>query len=157
MSRQSRHAIPSFIILAVLGVVVIVAVFSPTWGERRHPAVDTFGAELATLGPTEARALGVAWPSNGVVVDGVVAGCLACRSGLMPDDIVVAVNGQPVVDRMQFWTLLSAQPGPTVTLDVVRRGARQQISLPWDAEPNRLGASVASPGAPHNPCAVCPL
>ena len=156
MSRRHSFPIPSFVVLSLLGAAIIFAIFSsPGRSSSRHPAVDYFGAEVATLRPTEARALGVSEQTAGVIVDGIVAGCLASQSGLAPDDIIIGVNGQPVQDDHQFWTRLARGSGPVVALDVVRRGAPQQITVPWQQGQGTGNGTLAA--AQQNPCAVCPL
>jgi S1-C subfamily serine protease len=166
MARPDRFPVASVAVLAVLVAVVIFALFSRASsgdgvgagsGALRHPAVDYFGADVSTLRAREAQSLGVVWPTSGVVVDSVVAGCVACRSGLVPDDLVIAVNGQPVADRPRFWGLLASQPGPVLTLDVVRRGAPRQLTIPWEPDAYPPGAPAAPGAVPPNPCAVSPL
>jgi Do/DeqQ family serine protease len=73
----------------------------------------------ASLGLTEVR---------GVVVREVEQGSPAERAGIRKGDVILAVNGTPVIDGNSFRNMIaSAQPGTEVTLTVFRDGREQQV------------------------------
>ncbi len=78
----------------------------------------------------------------------------AQRAGLRVGDVIMAVNGQAVEssDRLSR-VLANFQPGETVTLDVIRYGARQQFrvrlgEVPSAPAPTRTAAATPQPTPP---------
>jgi serine protease Do len=78
----------------------------------------------------------------------------AQRAGVRTNDVIMAVNGQPVEssDRLSR-VLANFQPGETVTLDVIRYGARQQFQVrlgevPSVPAPTRTAAATPQPTPP---------
>ena len=63
------------------------------------------------------------------VIDSVVAGRPAERAGLLKGDSIVAIDGRPVREWQELIGRVSASAGRTVTLDVVRDGARRSIAV----------------------------
>jgi len=123
----------------------------------RNPIVYQLGTEVMDVGQAEARCLGLSWPARGAIVDCVISGCAASQSGLKLDDIIVAVNGQPVFNRSQFWSLMANQPTSVVTLDVLSGGQQKRITLSSKANPGAAGPGAVQAAALQNPCVVCPL
>jgi Do/DeqQ family serine protease len=67
---------------------------------------------------------------RGVFVAGVGAGSAAERGGLKQDDVIVKLNGKPVIDVNSFRNLISSTaPGTQVSLTVVRNGREQDLRV----------------------------
>jgi len=65
----------------------------------------------------------------GAVIASVVRGSGAEKAGVRPGDLVVAVNGRPIVSGSQLRALVGlVRPGGNVTLDVIRNGERMQMT-----------------------------
>jgi serine protease DegQ len=65
----------------------------------------------------------------GAMIASVVRGSGAERAGLRPGDIIVAINGRPIVSGSQLRALVGlVRPGGNVTLDVIRNGERTQMT-----------------------------
>jgi serine protease Do len=84
------------------------------------------GAELRAVDEALGAYFGV---SRGVLVLNVSPGTPAQRTGLVPGDVIVRVQGREVGDIEAFRTLLARSPGP-VSLQLVRRGRTLDVTLP---------------------------
>jgi len=74
--------------------------------------------------------------AKGALIMEVTAGSPAEKAGLKPEDIVVAVDGRPVVDNGDLSRYVASRmPGTTVRLDVIRNGSDKSISVKLDAFP----------------------
>jgi regulator of sigma E protease len=89
---------------------------------KRVPARTPFGE------PSEAWSLGAS-PYLPPVVGEVMPGMPAAEVGLLPQDRVVALNGQPVETWDELADGISKQPGQPATLTVERGGSRMEISV----------------------------
>ena len=84
---------------------------------------------------------------RGVIVRTVQPGAAAERAGLRRGDIIVALNGQPVVDSNSFRNRIAAtQPGTEVTLTVSRDGREQQLRATLGELPADLNAANRGQG-----------
>ena len=63
------------------------------------------------------------------VVDTVLEGRPAALAGLQRGDSIVAIDGMPVKQWQQLIDYVSASPGRTIALEVVRDGARRTVSV----------------------------
>ena len=63
------------------------------------------------------------------VVDTVLEGRPAALAGLQRGDSIVAIDGSPVTEWQQLIDRVSASPGRTVALEVVRDGSRRTVSV----------------------------
>jgi S1-C subfamily serine protease len=105
-----------------------------TEGRFRRAYVGIAGGERP-LPPRLARALGRA---RGVEVVDVVAGSPAALAGLRTEDLIVAVNGEPVQRVEQLQRLMIGELiGESVRFDVLRGGRELAIDL----EPVELAVS----------------
>src|SRR3982751_3286908 len=66
-------------------------------------------------------------PYYPAVIDSVVAGRPAERAGLTKGDSIVSIDGQPVRDFQGLVGRVSASAGRTISLEVVRDGARRTV------------------------------
>jgi regulator of sigma E protease len=66
------------------------------------------------------------WNANTVIHD-VPANSAGARAGLRPGDRMLAVDGQPVVNREEFVTMVSGAPGRDISIEVERGGNRMRI------------------------------
>jgi S1-C subfamily serine protease len=94
---------------------------------------DALGISVANIRASEASGLGLSWPARGVLVDCVISKCLGAQAGLAPDDVVVALNDQPVFNKVQFWSLLASHTAPDLNIEVVRGERLLRLSLPRSA------------------------
>ena len=94
---------------------------------------DALGIRVADMRASEAAALGLSWPARGVVVDCVISKCLGAQAGLAPDDVVVALNDQPVFNKVQFWSLLASHSAPNLIVEVVRGHQLLRLSVDRNA------------------------
>jgi membrane-associated protease RseP (regulator of RpoE activity) len=85
------------------------------------------GAELAELNPVLGEYFGAL---EGVLVLNAPDGTPAARSGLRAGDVITQANGQPVTTIASLRRIVErAQPGSTIRLEVLRRGARNTVEL----------------------------
>lgn len=63
------------------------------------------------------------------VVDSVVAGRPAANAGLLSGDSVTAIDGQTITTFAEMVTIISARPGQATSVDVVRNGTAQRITV----------------------------
>lgn len=68
-------------------------------------------------------------PHLPVVVGKVIAGGPAAAAGLQAGDVIVAIDGRPVSEFMDFRNDISARPGATVALDVRRGPADLKVEV----------------------------
>lgn len=88
-----------------------------------------FGAVCLSLTPEAAQAVGTV---DAVRVAVVVHGSPAAAAGLVPGDIVTAIDGKPFDSAKGFVPMLKANAGRHVSLTVIRGGASltKDVSLP---------------------------
>lgn len=93
-------------------------------GQVIHPYI---GIQYVPLNPAIAVRLGVQ-AQDGVVIGQVVAGSPAATAGLRPQDIIIAVDGQPLQGESALAEAISHhKPGDTITLSVLR--SQQQATI----------------------------
>ncbi|MDR0392512.1 MAG: trypsin-like peptidase domain-containing protein [Planctomycetaceae bacterium] len=79
-----------------------------------------FGVVLTPITPIEARRLGVRMKA-GVIVDKVLPGSPCEEAGLLPDDVIIKFDGQPVKEVYQFQRLSErAEINKEHTIDFIR-------------------------------------
>ncbi|MCC6616940.1 MAG: PDZ domain-containing protein [Anaerolineae bacterium] len=111
----------------------------PGRGHNLGP-MGMFGAQNGRLGvlfdvltPEIASDMGLDI-TEGAVIREVTPDSPAETAGLMADDVVTAVNGEPVdAERTLRDRLFAYEPGDTVTLDVVRGDETLQLEVTLDA------------------------
>lgn len=128
-SQGVGFAIPS-------NMVRVVAASAESGG--RAVARPWLGATLQVITPDIAESLGLQRPV-GALVAGVVPDGPAAQAGLMPGDVIVAIDGQPVDDPNSFDYRFATKPlGGRAQLRLLRRG-------------KEVTASVELRGAPEIP------
>ena len=99
------------------------------YGEVRRPKL---GIGIRDPSLADAEAAGLPRPL-GALVASVEAGSPADQGGLRMNDAIVAVEGQAVESAGDLMELVARQePGESVTLDVIRRGARLSLEVELD-------------------------
>ncbi|MBB1485504.1 Do family serine endopeptidase [Oceanospirillum sediminis] len=86
------------------------------------------GVEVQDLTPQLARSFG--YNSNqGIVIAGLLRNGPAHRAGMQPGDIVIAVEGQPVISSQGTMNQIAQKrPGESISLTVFRQGKRYQLT-----------------------------
>ncbi len=92
-----------------------------------------FGATFRNLGNEERERLGQA----GVVIGKVLPNTPASLANIRPGDIVLALDGEPVIDRASFQRLLERAIGRRAVLTLVRNGERLQRTVRLGGAPAR--------------------
>ena len=87
------------------------------------------GIEAQALSRELAASFGLQTP-QGVIVAGVVSGGPAEQAGLEPGDVLLAVDGEPILDaRSTMSEIASIPPGTSLPLTIVRSGERMEMTL----------------------------
>ncbi len=71
-----------------------------------------------------------------VAIVSVDEGSPAAQAGLLPDDIILAVNGQPIADTEPLVAAVQDAPGQPVRLEVQRGTERLALTVTPEAMPN---------------------
>ncbi|MBW3659742.1 MAG: trypsin-like peptidase domain-containing protein [Actinobacteria bacterium] len=101
-------------------------------GFVRHPFLGITGVDL-TPEVADEFDLDVA---GGAVVDSVQEGSAADRAGLEQNDIIVALNGEPIESMSDLVVSLRRfKPDDVVTLDLVRDGEELRVEVTLDERP----------------------
>lgn len=100
-----------------------------SFGQRSQNLNGYLGVRFVTLDATVAADRGASLTDGALVVE-VVAGSPAETAGLLVDDIITAVNGEPVdAERTLRDRLIAYEPEDVLALTVVRDGAEQQVEV----------------------------
>ena len=95
------------------------------------------GVMLRDVDPDLQRSLGLK-SSNGALVQDVTDGSPGSRAGVRTYDLIVAVDGKPVVGNDALIQLIAGrQPGTTATLQVLRDGRSMNIPVKLAERPQR--------------------
>jgi S1-C subfamily serine protease len=95
-------------------------------GRVVHPFL---GIEYVPLNPAIAAQLGIA-AKDGVLVMAVADNSPAAKAGLQPDDVVTAVDGQPLQGESALAQIMNTHhPGDTVMLTVLRREQQLRVRV----------------------------
>ncbi|WP_108446800.1 S1C family serine protease [Halomonas denitrificans] len=93
------------------------------------------GIEAQELNQELAASFGLKNPI-GVVIAGVVPGGPGDRAGLQPGDVLLEVDGEPVLDPRQTMSDIAAvEPGTRLPLTVVRGGERREVTIELGERP----------------------
>jgi serine protease Do len=107
------------------------------------------GATIQNFTPDMGEALGLGAIKAAIVAD-LTPGGPASKGGLQRDDIVTAVNGNPVTSSTSLTReVAKAPPGGVLKLDVLRDGKKQVVSIQSGVRPSaKQLAELSSPDAP---------
>ncbi len=109
------------------------------------------GVQIQELGRDEANALGLA-EARGALVARVEPGSPAERAGILRQDVIRSINGQPIYASSDLPPIIGAMaPGSKVTLELIRDGKPRTLS----ATLNQLDERAAS-NAPEQPATPRP-
>lgn len=107
------------------------------------------GATIQNFTPDMGEALGLGGIKAAIVAD-LTPGGPASKGGLKRDDIVTAVNGNPVTSSTALTReVAKAPPGGALKLDVLRDGKKQTVTIQSGVRPSAKElAELSSPDAP---------
>jgi serine protease Do len=112
-------AVPSSVVLELL----------PQLEKQGGVTRGALGALFQDMTPTLGRALGVS-SGQGALLSGFTQDSAAERAGLLRDDVVVALDGQPVASKNELIHSLGLHsPASRVKLTLVRSGQSQDIQV----------------------------
>lgn len=98
-----------------------------------HPFL---GISYGMLTPAAAAQLGTS-VKQGVIVGQIVTGAPAAQAGVQARDVIVAVDGQPIVDETTLGRALNQhQPGDRVQLSVARGSQQLTLDVTLGQRPN---------------------
>ncbi len=96
------------------------------------------GIYLSTLTPMDAQRFALS-VQEGVLIRDVIKGGPADQAGLLPLDVIIALNGQPVRDSGRFQELLyQARVGQQITLTLMRGAEELILAVTLGKLPERL-------------------
>jgi serine protease Do len=107
------------------------------------------GVQIQQVTPEIAESLGLPQPKGALVAD-VTAGSPAAKSKIQAGDVILSLEGRPI-DTIKDLTRMvaDAKTGSDVTLEVLRKGKRQNISVKLDQMPDQPKVAAATPSAPE--------
>jgi serine protease Do len=114
------------------------------------------GATIQNFTPdlAEAQGLGV---QKGAIVSDLVPGGPSARAGLLPGDVVVAVNGVSVKTSIELTReVAKGRAGDVLRLDVIRDGKHRNVEVRSGVRPSEkdLASNDNTPGGPDRNPAV---
>ncbi|MFZ4627161.1 MAG: PDZ domain-containing protein [Blastocatellia bacterium] len=87
------------------------------------------GVYLGDLTSDRAKGLGLG-STVGAIVGKVEPGSPAEKAGLREDDCLLALDGEPISNRLAFFQrVMNVPPGTRVRIELLRAGARQQVEV----------------------------
>ena len=103
------------------------------------------GVRIQEITPELAQSFGLE-STTGVLVASVEPGSPAQKAGLMPGDVILKYNNETIDSAIKLPRLVTAsKPGTPATLEIWRKGAKQQVSailgeLPAETTVRKSGA-----------------
>jgi S1-C subfamily serine protease len=91
-------------------------------------AIEALGMELGELTPELALAYGVPQGVRGLIV--VESAAQATAAGLVANDVIEVVNGQPIETVADFIKVMNkVRPGKKISMDIYRQGQRFNLMM----------------------------
>jgi len=88
------------------------------------------GVMIRELDEERVAKLGLEENTGGVLVDRVVDEGPAAKAGLLPEDVILGLDGTPVSDVRRLRERVAAvAPGKVVELEILRAGKRRQVKV----------------------------
>jgi len=88
------------------------------------------GVMIRELDEERVAKLGLEENTGGVLVDRVVDAGPAAKAGLLPEDVILGLDGTPVSDVRRLRERVAAvAPGKVVELEILRAGKRRQVKV----------------------------
>ena len=108
------------------------------------------GVQIQPITRDNAKALGLA-EANGALVSRVEPGSPAERAGILKQDVIRSINGQPVYESSDLPPIVGAMaPGTRVSIEVVRDGKPRTVTATLNQLSEATAASaVGDEGAPR--------
>jgi serine protease Do len=102
------------------------------------------GVVIQPMGRDEAKALGIA-DGNGALVANVQSGSPAARAGILRQDVIRSIDGQPIYESSDLPPIIGAMaPGSKVRVELIRDGRPRTLTATLDALDERTAG--ADPG-----------
>ncbi|MET4682440.1 Do family serine endopeptidase [Brevundimonas faecalis] len=102
------------------------------------------GVTIGNLTNEYRESLGLPAGTKGAYITDVTAGAPGEQGGLQAGDVVVSLNGRPIVGSNELTRAVgAAKPGDTLRLELLREGRRQTINVRAGTRPANLGAAEA--------------
>ncbi|MGH8104921.1 MAG: DegQ family serine endoprotease [Arenimonas sp.] len=112
------------------------------------------GVQIRDVTRDEVRELGLPRP-GGAFVNGVVNGSPAQKAGILPGDVITALNGSEIVQSSMLPPMVGAlPPGMKVNVDLLRDGKQKSVTVQLTALDET--AAQAIPGGNPRPDAAGP-
>ena len=108
--------------------------------EHGHVVRGWLGIEAQDLTPALAESLNLDKSTRGVLISGVLRGGPADAAGVLPGDVVLSINDQPINEAQQAMRLISEQHPDTI---VRLAGSRQGIPFSLQATISQRPAQAA--------------
>jgi len=94
------------------------------------------GVSIQDFSAEAAEAMGLTGVKGAIVAE-VIAGGPAAKAGLLPDDILVAVNGVKVADRSELTReVAKARPGEIIKMSILRDGKPRVVDVRSGTRPS---------------------
>jgi serine protease Do len=108
------------------------------------------GVQIQQITPEIADSLGLPQPKGALVAD-VTANSPAAKSKIQAGDVILSLDNRPV-DTIKDLTRMVAdsKTGSNVSLEVLRKGKRQNISVKLDQMPDQPKVAAATPATPES-------
>ncbi|MGE0478825.1 MAG: PDZ domain-containing protein, partial [Phycisphaerae bacterium] len=102
------------------------------------------GIQMGDITRDDADVLGISADSvRGVIVEGVLPNTPAAQAGLVPEDVIVRLNGAAFDGRNELRNQIADMPpGAAIELDVLRDGKPNAVRVTLGKQPDRMGAGA---------------
>lgn len=125
LSRSGGNIGIGFAIPSDLAVNVMQSLLQ--YGEVRR---GFLGVSISDLTPEKAEAFGLDAATQGVLVDRVEKDLPADKAGIRRGDVMVSLNGEPVVNSNEVRLKIAQQrPGSEVIFSLIRNGEAMEVSV----------------------------